>query len=52
MHRAYTFGALERLKRWHFRRWCELLRFGETPEAEEARQRYTAFVDLSNAWLR
>ena len=52
MHKQHTYAAMDRLKRWTFRDWCGLLRFGESVEEEAARLRYNALVDLSNAWLR
>ena len=48
----HTYRALDRLKNRAFHQWCALLAFGDTPEAEAARLRYNAFVDLSNAWTR
>lgn len=52
MEKRYVYRALDRLKRWAFVRWCEALRFGESPAEEVARLRYNALVDLSNDWTR
>jgi len=57
---CYTYGmekqraylAIDRLTRLAFRRWCSLLRFGESHEEEAARLRYCELVTLSNDWIR